>query len=62
MLVYGKYECFVMHILYVWVLCISCGSSQFCFLHDLPYVKLVGDLKGGHMEETYTRSGLMSAL
>ena len=28
MLVYGKYECFVMHMLYVCVLCASCGSSQ----------------------------------
>ena len=30
MLVYGKYECFDMQILYVCVLCASCGSSQFC--------------------------------
>ena len=30
MLVYGKYECFVMQMLYVCVLCASCGSSQFC--------------------------------
>ena len=35
MLVYGKYECFVMHMLYVCVLCASCGSSQCCILHDL---------------------------
>ena len=27
-LVYGKYECFVMQMLYVFVLCASCGSSQ----------------------------------
>ena len=38
MLVYGKYECFVMHMLYVWVLCAFCGSSQFCILHDLQFV------------------------
>ena len=25
---YGKYECFVMHILYVCVLCASCGKSE----------------------------------
>ena len=38
MLVYGKYECFVMHMLYVCVLCVSCGSYQCCILHDLrPY-------------------------
>ena len=35
---YGKYECFVMQMLYVCVLCSSCGSSQFCILHDLQFV------------------------
>ena len=38
MLVYGKYECFVMQMLYVCVLCASCGSSQCCIRHDLPFV------------------------
>ena len=38
MLVYGKCECFVMQMLYVCVLCTSCGSSQCCVLHDLQYV------------------------
>ena len=40
MLVYGKYEYFVMHMLYVCVLCASCGtsSSQCCILHDLQFV------------------------
>ena len=37
MLVYGKCECFVMHMLYVCVLCASCGSSQYCVLHDLQF-------------------------
>ena len=37
-LVYGKYECFVMQMLYVCVLCASCGSSQCCILHDLHIV------------------------
>ena len=32
MLVYGKYECFVMQMLYVCVLCVS------CMLHDLQLV------------------------
>ena len=27
-LMYGKYECFVMQMLYVGVLCASCGSPQ----------------------------------
>ena len=38
MLVYGKYECFVMQMLYVCVLCASCGSYQCCILHDLQFV------------------------
>ena len=31
-------ECFVMHMLYVCVLCASCGSSQCCILHDFQFV------------------------
>ena len=38
MLVYEKYECFVMHMLYVCVLYTTCGSSQCCILHDLQFV------------------------
>ena len=38
MLVYGMYECFVMQMLYVCVLCVSCGGSQCCILHDLQFV------------------------
>ena len=38
MLVYGKYECFIMHVLYVYVLCASSGSSQCCILNDLLFV------------------------
>ena len=38
MLVYGKCEWFVMQMLYVCVLCASCGSSQCCVLHDLQFV------------------------
>ena len=40
---YGKCECFVMQMLYVCVLCSSCGRSQCCVLHDLrSLVMLVG--------------------
>ena len=39
--VYGKYECFVMQMLYVCVLCASCGSSQSYMLHDLQFVNTV---------------------
>ena len=37
MLVYGKYDCFVLQMLYVCVLCASCGSSQCCILHGLQF-------------------------
>ena len=63
MLVYGKYECFVMQMLYVCVLCASCGSSQCCILHDLQFGKmLVENARCDHMEEAYSRAGLMTAL
>ena len=61
MLVYGMYEYFVMHMLYVCVLCASCGSSQYCILHDSIFM-LVDDARGDHMEDAYSRSGLMTAL
>ena len=35
---YGKYECFVMQMLYVCVLCACFGSSQRCILHELQFV------------------------
>ena len=38
MLEYGNHECYVMHMLYVCVLCASFGSSQCCVLHDLQIV------------------------
>ena len=76
---YGKYECFVMQMLYVCVLCAFCGSSQcwilwqfsmldsvavlnagFCMTCSL--LMLVEDARGDHMEEAYSRAGLMTAL
>ena len=62
MLVYGKCECFVMQVLYVCVLCASCGSSQCCVLHDLQFVNAVEDAIGDHTEEAYSRAGLITAL
>ena len=68
MLVYGKYECFDMHMLDVYVLCASCGSSQRCILHDLQFVNVGRGCKrrpcgrGIHMEEAHSRAGLMTAL
>ena len=60
---YGKCECFVMQMLYVCVLCSSCGRSQCCVLHDLrSLVMLVGDARGDHMEDAYSRAVLITAL
>ena len=36
-LAFGKYECFVMQMLYVRVLCASCGSPECCVLHNLQF-------------------------
>ena len=55
MLVYGKYECFVMQMLYVCVLYASCGSSQCCILHELQFVN-----GGGCKRRPYGRDILQS--
>ena len=55
MLVYGKYECLVMQILYVCVLCASCGSSQCCVLHDMQF-----DTGRGFKRRPYGRGILQS--
>ena len=60
MLVYGKYECFVIQMLYFCVLCASCSSSQFCMICSL--LMLVDDARGDHMEEAHSRAGLITAL
>ena len=57
MLVYGKYECFVMQMLYV---CVHPGSSLYCILYDLHFVKAGRGCD--HMEEPYSRAGLITAL
>ena len=59
MLVYGECDCFVMQMLYVCVLCASCGSSQCCVLHDLQFVNAG---RGCNTEEAYSRAGLITAL
>ena len=38
MLVCGKWECFLMQMLYVCILNVSRGSSQCCIQHDLQFV------------------------
>ena len=64
--VWGGGECFVMQMLYVCVLCASCGSSQCCVLHDLQFVNAGQgcnkDAIGDHTEEAYSRAGLITAL
>ena len=39
-------SCIVMQMLYVCVMCASCGSSQCCILHDLQFVNA-----GSRMQE-----------
>ena len=63
MLVYGKYECVVMHMLYVCVYSTSCGSSQFCMTCSL--LMLVEDERGDHLapnDTAYTRWSCHSSL
>ena len=60
MLVYGECECFVMQMVYVCVLCASCGSSQCCM--TCSWLMLVENARGEHMEEAYSRAGIMNTL
>ena len=62
MLVYGECECFVMQMLYVCVLCASCGSSNAVFCMTCSLLMLVEDAIGDHTEEVYSRAGLITAL
>ena len=62
MLVYGECECFVMQMVYVCVLCASCGSSNAAFCMTCSLLMLVEDAIGDHTEEAYSRAGLITAL
>ena len=62
MLVYGECEFFVMQMLYVSVLCASCGSSNAAFCMTCSLLMLVEDAMGDHTEEAYSRAGLITAL
>ena len=46
MIVYGKCECFVIHMLYVCVLCTSYDNSQCRFLHYVQFVNAGRGFKG----------------
>ena len=61
-LVYGKCECFVMHMSFVCVLCASCGSSKCCVLHDLQFVNDGREYKRLPYGKAYSRAGLITDL
>ena len=61
MLVYGKCERFVMQMLYVCIVCASCGSPQCCVLHDLQFVSTEVSLPGlgvGMINEDFHIAGI----
>ena len=62
MLVYGNYECFVMQMLYIMscVHPVAVLNAAFCMTCSL--LMLVEDVRDKHMEEAYSRAGLMTAL
>ena len=59
---YGKCECFVMQMLYVvsYVHPVTFNNAVFCMTCSL--LMLVEDARGDHMEESYSRAGLITAL
>ena len=59
MLVYGKYECFIMDMLYVCVLCASCGSSQCCMTCWM--LMLVEDARGRGILQSRSEDCLISS-
>ena len=63
MLVYGKYECFRHADVVMFVSCVhpvAVLNAAFCRTCSL--LMLVADARGEHMEEAYSRAGLMTAL
>ena len=62
MLVYGECECFVMQMLCMFVSCVhpvAVLNAAFCMTYSL--LMLVDDTRGDHMEETYSRTGLITS-
>ena len=57
---YGKYEYFVMQMLYVCVHPVAFSNAVFCMTCSL--LMLVEDARGDHLEEAYSRASLMTAL
>ena len=60
MFVYGKYEWFVMQMLYVCVHPVAVLNAAFFMTCRL--LMLVEDARGNYIEEAYYRAGLMTAL
>ena len=60
MFVYVRCECFVMQMWYVCVHPVAVLNAAFCMTYSL--LMLVEDARGDHMEEEYSRAGLMTAL
>ena len=60
MLVYVKYECFVMKMLYVCVHPVAVLNAAFCKTCSL--LMLVEDARSDHMEEAYSRANLRTTL
>ena len=59
---YGKYECFLMQMLY-FVSCVhpvTVLNATFCMTCSL--FMLIEDARGDDMEEAYSRAGLMDAV
>ena len=61
MIVYGKCECFVLHMLYVesYVHPVAVLNAAFCMTCSL--IMLVEDTRGDNMDEAYSRADLMTA-
>ena len=59
MLVYGKCEWFVMQ---MFVSCVILWQFNAAFCMTCSLLMLVEDARGDHMEETYSRAGLITAL
>ena len=60
MLVYGKYECFVMQMFVSCVHPVAVLNATFCMTCIL--LMRVEDAIGDHTEEAYSRAGLITAL
>ena len=59
---YGKYECFVMQMLYVYVLCASVSVLNAAFCMTCRLLMLDDDARGGQMEDAYFIAGLVTAM